>query len=139
MPARKGFSAIRRGPAVDYLNGGNTPKTLLVGSHSPGAGRFRRGRALSLNRRARNFASAVEQSPLIANVHANLGLALAFLNRKEDAIREGRRAVELRPIAKDAVDGAIMLCYLAVIYAQTGENDQARLADPGVTENSRRD
>jgi hypothetical protein len=33
--------------------------------------------------------------------------------------------VELRPISKDAVDGVIMLCYLTVIYAQTGENDQA--------------
>ena len=71
------------------------------------------------------FAGAVEQSPVIANVHANLGLVCAYLGRKEEAIREGRRAVELRPIAKDAVDGAIMLCYLAVIYAQTGENDQA--------------
>ena len=58
-------------------------------------------------------------------MHANLGLVCAYLGRKEDAIREGRRAVELKPITKDAVDGAIMLSYLAVIYAQTGEKDQA--------------
>jgi hypothetical protein len=41
------------------------------------------------------------------------------------AIREGRRAVELKPESKDAVDGAIMNCYLALIYARVGENDLA--------------
>ena len=44
---------------------------------------------------------------------------------RDEAIREGRRAVELKPISKDAVDGAIMLCYLALIYARVGEIDQA--------------
>jgi TolB-like protein/Flp pilus assembly protein TadD len=109
---------------VDYLNGGNTPKTLLAGITVLAQGDAAGSQPL-LERARDELAAAVEQSPLIANVHANLGLALAFLNRKDDAIREGRRAVELRPIAKDAVDGAIILCYLAVIYAQTGENDQA--------------
>ena len=49
----------------------------------------------------------------------------AFMGRKTDAIREGRLAVQLKPEAKDANDGAIMLCYLALIYARVGENDQA--------------
>ncbi len=40
-------------------------------------------------------------------------------------MREGRLAVELKPLAKDANDGAIMLCYLALIYARVGENDRA--------------
>ncbi|MFL6530366.1 MAG: hypothetical protein ACJ8KX_07835, partial [Chthoniobacterales bacterium] len=43
----------------------------------------------------------------------------------EDAIREGRRAVELKPEAKDALDGVLMNCYLALIYARVGENDLA--------------
>ena len=47
------------------------------------------------------------------------------MGRKDDAIREGRRAVELKPESKDAVDGAIMNSYLALIYARTGEKDQA--------------
>jgi TolB-like protein/Flp pilus assembly protein TadD len=111
-------------PAVDYLNGGNTPKTLLAGCTYLARGD--RAAAQPLLEQARGeFAAAVEESPVIANVHANLGLVCAYLGRKEEAIGEGRRAVELRPISKDAVDGAIMLCYLAVIYAQTGENDQA--------------
>jgi tetratricopeptide (TPR) repeat protein len=57
--------------------------------------------------------------------HAQLGLLYAFLGRKEDALRAGRRAVELWPIEKDAIYGAQMLGLLAVIYAWTGERDQA--------------
>ena len=47
------------------------------------------------------------------------------MGRQDDAIREGRRAVELKPLSKDATDGAIMLCYLALIYTQVGQTDQA--------------
>jgi hypothetical protein len=58
-----------------------------------------------------------------AERHANLGLCYAFMGRKEDAIREGRTAVDLKPESKDAYDGAIMNCFLALIYARAGEND----------------
>ena len=47
------------------------------------------------------------------------------MGRRDDAIREGRLAVDLKPLSKDATDGTLMLCYLALIYAQVGENDQA--------------
>jgi hypothetical protein len=47
------------------------------------------------------------------------------MGRKGDAIREGERAVELKPESKDAVDGALMNGYLALIYARVGENDLA--------------
>jgi hypothetical protein len=47
------------------------------------------------------------------------------MGRKDDAIREGRRAVELKPESKDAVDGVIVNCYLALIYARVGEKDLA--------------
>ena len=60
-----------------------------------------------------------------AERHANLGWFYAFAGRKDEAIREGRRAVELKPESKDAFDGAIMNCYLALIYARVGENDLA--------------
>jgi Tetratricopeptide repeat len=72
-----------------------------------------------------NFEKAVEEAPLSADRHANLGWFYAFAGRKNEAIREGRRAVELKPESKDAVDGAIMNCYLALIYARVGENDLA--------------
>ncbi|MEO5753383.1 MAG: tetratricopeptide repeat protein, partial [Chthoniobacterales bacterium] len=55
-------------------------------------------------------------------LQVNLGLIDAFRGRKEDAIREGRRAVELRddPLEKNDASAA-----LALIYARTGESDEA--------------
>jgi tetratricopeptide (TPR) repeat protein len=49
----------------------------------------------------------------------------AGLGRKEEAIREARRAVELQPIAKDAVNGPANVANLALVYAWTGERDRA--------------
>ena len=43
-----------------------------------------------------------------------LGLIDAALGRKEDALREGRRAIELLPVEKDPTDGSQMLVYFAV-------------------------
>jgi TolB-like protein/Tfp pilus assembly protein PilF len=54
-----------------------------------------------------------------------LGLIEAGLSRKEEALRDGRRAVELRPIADDAVDGATVMGSLAMIYAWVGDVDSA--------------
>jgi serine/threonine protein kinase/tetratricopeptide (TPR) repeat protein len=54
-----------------------------------------------------------------------LGLIDAALGRKEEALREGRRALELTPIAKDSVNGTDVLYFYAVICAQTGERDSA--------------
>jgi serine/threonine-protein kinase len=53
------------------------------------------------------------------------GMCDAALGRKEEAVREGRRAVELQPVTKDAPNGAEVLRNLAIIYAWTGENDLA--------------
>ena len=52
---------------------------------------------------------------------ATLGLLDAGLARKDEALREGRRAVALRPLADDAVDGATVLSYLAMIHAWLGD------------------
>lgn len=54
-----------------------------------------------------------------------LGLIDAGLGRKEDAIREGRRGVELLPITKNSIDGGELMKYLGVIYAWCGEKDMA--------------
>ena len=54
-----------------------------------------------------------------------LGVIDAALGRKEDALREGRRAVELMPVAKDSLEGPPLVCNLAWIYAWTGERDLA--------------
>ena len=54
-----------------------------------------------------------------------LGVIDAALGRKEEALREGRRAVELLPMEKDPIDGTRMIKYLAMIAAWVGENDLA--------------
>jgi serine/threonine-protein kinase len=55
---------------------------------------------------------------MLAFIHAALG-------RKEDALREGHRAVGLLPISKDTYDGPILATNLAAIYAQVGKRDLA--------------
>ena len=67
----------------------------------------------------------VAEQPDYAQALCVLGMADAALGHKEDAIREGRRAVELLPVAKDAINGALLVQYLACIYAWTGEKDLA--------------
>jgi TolB-like protein/Tfp pilus assembly protein PilF len=49
----------------------------------------------------------------------------AGLGRKEEAIREARHAVDLKPIAKDSYWGPALVTNLALVYAWTGERDRA--------------
>jgi TolB-like protein/DNA-binding winged helix-turn-helix (wHTH) protein/Flp pilus assembly protein TadD len=65
----------------------------------------------------------LEGSPQHPVLHRVLGTAQAFLGAKEDAIREGRRAVELS--AKNAWQGPFAKYWLAVTYALVGEEDAA--------------
>ena len=67
----------------------------------------------------------VEKQPDFAAALSLLGIIDAGLERKEEALREGRRACELLSISKDAVDGAALAVNLAQIYAWTGEKDLA--------------
>ncbi len=54
-----------------------------------------------------------------------LGLIDAGLGRKEEALREGRRAVELLPVEKDTLGGIALVKYLTVIAAWVGDKDLA--------------
>ena len=67
----------------------------------------------------------VQKQPDFAASLSLLGMIDAGLGRKEEALREGRRACELLPISKDAIDGAAFAVNLAQIYAWTGEKDLA--------------
>ena len=67
----------------------------------------------------------VRAQPDYAEAWSALGRIDAMLDHKEDALREGRRAVELLPVSKDAWDGPAVESNLAAIYARTGEKDLA--------------
>jgi tetratricopeptide (TPR) repeat protein len=49
----------------------------------------------------------------------------AALGRKDEAIREAKEALALRPLEKDAMEGPMWATNLAVVYAWTGETDLA--------------
>jgi TolB-like protein/serine/threonine protein kinase/Tfp pilus assembly protein PilF len=49
----------------------------------------------------------------------------AGVGRKEEAIHEALRAVELIPISKDAVNAPLLIANLALVYAWTGERNHA--------------
>jgi TolB-like protein/Tfp pilus assembly protein PilF len=67
----------------------------------------------------------VEAQPNFGPPWCVLGLIDAALGRKEEALREGRRAVELLPMEKDAVRGPAAIKYLAMIAAWAGDKDLA--------------
>jgi TolB-like protein/Flp pilus assembly protein TadD len=71
------------------------------------------------------IAKLVREQPAYAEALCALGMADAALGHKEDAIREGRRAVELLPVTKDSIIGPLLVQDLALIYAWTGEKDLA--------------
>ena len=78
------------------------------------------------------FAAARAEQEKIVEAQPNDGLALcvlglidAGLGRKEEALREGRRASELLPVEKDAINGPIIVKYLAIIAAWVGDKDLA--------------
>jgi tetratricopeptide (TPR) repeat protein len=70
-------------------------------------------------------AKVVEAQPDFGPSWCVLGLIDAGLGRKEEALREGRRALELLPVEKDALVGQYLIRYFAVIAAWVGEKDLA--------------
>ncbi len=69
--------------------------------------------------------SKIQERPEDARFHSSLGIAYAGLGRKEDAIREGKLAVELLPMSKEAMVGPFRVADLARIYVMVGEFDAA--------------
>ncbi len=79
-----------------YTGEGSTPRSFFEGSIALAQGDIARAQKYFEDARP-VFENAVKEAPLSAIRHANLGWLYAFMGRKEDAIREGRLAVELKP------------------------------------------
>jgi TolB-like protein/Flp pilus assembly protein TadD len=108
----------------DFPDPGDAPKPFYQGLIA-----FARG---DIESAQRYFAAArpiseerVRDDPDVAQRHAQLGLLYAYMQMKEDAIRESCRAVELEPESQDAFHGALCAANLALVYALVGEPDQA--------------
>jgi TolB-like protein/class 3 adenylate cyclase/Tfp pilus assembly protein PilF len=112
---------------------GNNPITIDIVSLSPAFARGLVARAQGDNiavNAAFSEAHAqqeklVREQPDYAPGLCILGLIDAALGNKEDALREGRRAIELLPITKDSINGAHMIEFFAVSCAWIGEKDLA--------------
>jgi TolB-like protein/Flp pilus assembly protein TadD len=118
-----------RGETLTYPERGPCPKAALEGSLYLFLGDKEKAHAAF--EQARIVAERlVRDAPDDPGRHAQLGVVLAGLGRKEDAIREGRKAVELLPESEDAFDGPQATAALAEIYAWVEEHDDAlRLLD----------
>lgn len=109
---------------LSSVYGGPVPKSYLEGCIALASGD--NARAQEKFRAARPAYEAESRAhPEDAMRHARLGLLYAYMGRKADAIREGKRAVELEPLARDAIDGPQELSNLALIYARVGDADEA--------------
>ena len=105
-------------------NGVNYPRAYWEGFIARGQGDTKRAHAAFTAAREEVMKIAEEQ-PEFAPALSLLGMIDAGLGRNEEALREGRRACELLPIARDGVDGPSFAVNLAQIYAWTGNKDLA--------------
>jgi serine/threonine-protein kinase len=120
--ARVLTSYPRDGMLTDY--GVNCPHAYWEGVVAHGQGDSGKAHAAFTTARSQ-VEKALEKQPDFAAALSLLGMIDAGLGRKDEALREGRRACELLPISKDAITGAAFAVNLALIYAWTGEKDLA--------------
>ncbi|MFC2142732.1 tetratricopeptide repeat protein, partial [Acidobacteriota bacterium] len=67
----------------------------------------------------------VEKSPQDPRIRSSLGLVYAALDRKEDALREGEKAMEIYPVSMDALSGPDYVRAFAEILVRVGEYEKA--------------
>jgi hypothetical protein len=67
----------------------------------------------------------VEADPTDPFLMSALASADIALGRKEEGLQEGRRAMEMRPISEDALDGPYIAANVAVVYAWANQSDSA--------------
>ena len=100
------------------------PRSLLEGNCYLGLNDQAKARA-AYEKALPKVEEQVREAPDDPSRHAMLGGILAILGRKDEAVREGKRAIELKPESKDAFDGPMYTMALAQIYAWIGDKDQA--------------
>src|SRR2546427_3155673 len=113
-----------RGETLATATTAPCPKALLEGTLYLDQGDKEKARNAFEHARA-VAEKLVREAPQDPARHGQLGVVLAGLGQKEEAINEGKRAVELLPESQDAFDGPQSTAAIAQIYAWTGKFDEA--------------
>jgi tetratricopeptide (TPR) repeat protein len=120
--ARNALDAFGEIPLTDYAVHLNRP--LMEGIVARMSNDDNKARAAFVAARTEQE-KIVQAQPNYGPALCVLGLIDAGLGRKEEALREGRHAVELLPVEKDAINGPLMIEYLALIAGWVGDKDLA--------------
>jgi TolB-like protein len=107
-----------------YAYDGQPPQTWADGLVARARGDKQKALAAFAGAR-RNLEATWGEKPQRARYFVDLAMYDAGIGRKEEAIREALRAVELTPMAKDSYWGPQWVLNLALVYAWTGEPDRA--------------
>jgi len=120
------LAIMKRAPHVVYepQSPGPIPAALLVGQAWEEKGDTIRARE-AFDSARRTLEAQVRADPNDADGWSWLGLSYAGLGRTSEAISAGRRATELLPMSRDAVEGSGVLMRLAAIYASGGDTPDA--------------
>jgi tetratricopeptide (TPR) repeat protein len=109
---------------ADQALGGQPPESWADGQVARARGDKQKAQAVFAAMRKKVDATWGYKSK-DAGYFAQVSILDSGLGRKEDAITEARRSVDLMPIAKDSVAGSGLVVSLALVYAWTGERDLA--------------
>jgi tetratricopeptide (TPR) repeat protein len=106
------------------FGGARTARAITFAQVCAGAGRTAELRKFS-EEAERAFAADLATTPKDAQTHVMRGLALAYLGRKDEAVREGERGVALLPVSRDGYSGPYIQHQLVRIYIIVGEKEKA--------------
>ncbi len=113
------------------------PRTLLAAQVSALMDRPEMAQAYYDSARV-SLESWLEEQPDDDRFHLALGIVLAGLGRETEAVREGKKAVDLSPVSKYGWEGQFGIRGLARIYTMIGDYDsaidtlEALLSRPGI-------
>ena len=105
--------------------GGVLPRVLAVGMVQQYRGEFDRARKAYDSARRFLEGRLQEGRAEEGSARSFLGIAYAGLGLKDEAIREGRRGVDLCPASHDVIRRYARVENLALIYTMVGESDAA--------------
>jgi serine/threonine-protein kinase len=110
--------------SLEDFGGMRAGRAITFAQVCAGAGRTAESRKFS-EEAERAFAADLATSPEDAQTHIMRGLALAYLGRKGEAVREGERGVALLPVSRDGYSGPYIQHQLVRIYMIVGEKEKA--------------